>query len=262
MIKKVVLLFFLAIFFIFDMSHAAEKTKKLKDGSELVYIASGSFQMGSDKHDYISPAHKVQIDAFYIGRYEVTNAQYKRYCDKTKRKYPLNPVWDSDYFLGKPDYPVINVNWKDAAAYVKWAGGRLPTEAEWEYAARGDKTAYYYWEGEYYDEHISDYVNKNGMEGKDRWQYTSPAGSFPPNPFGLYDMLGNVWEWVADWYDRDYYKKSPEKNPKGPKSGDTRLMKGGGWKDTPQEYTYAEKNMWEPSTISDYVGFRIAASAK
>lgn len=261
MIKKVVLLSFLAMFLIFDMSPAAEKTKKLKDGSELVFIPGGDFQMGTDLVNYAAPRHEVQVDSFYLGRYVVTNAQYKKFCDQTKKEYPENPNWDfdSNYFLNKPDYPVINVSWNDAAAYAKWAGGRLPTEAEWEYAAAGGTTTRYYWG----DDYSSDYLNNSSVKGKDKWEYTSPVGSFPPNPFGLYDMLGNVWEWVADWHDKDYYKNSPRKNPKGPKTGHKRVSRGGAWDRTaPQGYPYAERYDLNPSQRAYNLGFRVAASTR
>lgn len=255
MIKKAVLLSFLVSFFIFDMSHAAEKTKKLKDGSELVFIPGGNFQMGGDAsyQSWMVPRHNEKVNAFYLGKYEVTNAQYKKFCDKTKRKYPPNPGWDRDYFLNKPDYPVINVSWKDAAAYAKWAGGRLPTEAEWEYAARGGTTTYYYWG----DEFSVDYINGGRMEGKDKWQYTSPVGSFQPNPFGLYDMLGNVWEWMTEVYTEP---ANPNPNPKAPK-GTLRVVKGDGWNGRPQE-SYALRDGEAPNDKIDHLGFRIAAGTR
>lgn len=256
------LLLILAFFLIADLTYAAEKTKKLKDGSELIFIKGANFKMGTDLASYAAPRHDVQVDSFYIAKYEVTNAQYKKFCDKTKRKYPENPNWafDSDYFLNKPDYPVINVSWSDAAAYAKWAGGRLPTEAEWEYAAAGGKTTKFYWG----DDFSSDYVNSLNEAGrKDKWEYTSPVGSFPPNPFGLYDMLGNVWEWVADWHDYNYYKHSPRKNPKGPKSGIEKISKGGGWMDRlPYDHAYAYRNQNSPDYKIRYLGFRIAANGK
>lgn len=260
MIKRVALLSFLAMFLIFDMSHAAEKTKKLKDGSELIFIPSGDFKMGGDAsyRNWMVPRHNEKVNAFYMGKYEVTNAQYKKFCDKTKRKYPPNPHWDRDYFLNKSDYPVINVSWKDAAAYAKWAGGRLPTEAEWEYAATGGKTTYYYWG----DEYSVDYMNgssmdRSGMEGKDKWQYTSPVGSFQPNPFGLYDILGNVWEWMVDVY---VEPANPNENYKGPK-GTLRVTKGGGWGGRLAE-GYALRDGEYPNDKNDHLGFRIVAGTR
>lgn len=252
MIKKAVLFSFLAMFFIFDMTHAAEKIKKLKDGSELVFIPGGSFQMGGDTKIWMVPRHNEKVNDFYLGKYEVTNAQYKRFCDKTKRKYPPNPDWDKGYFRDKPDYPVINVSWNDAAAYAKWAGGRLPTEAEWEYAAAGGTTTYYWGDDLPYD-----HANVIGIRGKDKWQYTSPVDSFPPNQVGLYDMLGNVWEWVSDWYEEP---ANPEESIKGAK-GTLRVLKGGGWRGNPTD-GYALRDGELPTWKGPYLGFRIAANAK
>lgn len=255
MIKKAVLLSLIAMFLIFDISHAAEKTKKLKDGSELVFIQGGNFQMGGDEYNWMLPRHIEKINAFYIGKYEVTNIQYKKFCDKTKRGYPPNPDWDKDYFLNKPDYPVINVSWKDVAAYAKWAGGRLLTEAEWEYSAVGGTVTPFYWGNEF----SSDYANGMGMKGKDKWQYTSPVGSFPPNPYGLYDMFGNVWEWVADVYTEP---ANPDPNPKGLK-GTVRVLKGDGWNGIPYNVGIAGR---DGESFTDwkapYIGFRIAVGTR
>lgn len=262
MIKKAVLLSFLAMLFILDTSHAAEKTKTLKDGSKLVYIPSGEFNMGSEELNYMKPVHKVKLKAFYLQTHPVTNAQYKKFCDAVKKEYPPKPDWDLNYFLDKPDYPVVNVNWYDAGAYAKWAGGRLPTEAEWEFAASGGVTTKYYWG----DDFSSDYVNgmdNIGMDntGKDKWIHTSPVGSFPPNQFGLYDMLGNVMNWVADYYSEDYFSNSPEKDPKGPQKGTYRMLKGQGWNGRPT-HGHADRYRQPPTHQKYYFGFRIAASAK
>lgn len=255
MIRKLVLLFSIFLF-IAGTGYAVEKIKKLKGDVELIYIDASEFQMGTDKdrYDYRKPAHKVKINAFYMGKYEVTNAQYKKFCDATKRKYPENPPWDTNYFLEKSNYPVINVTWMDADAYAKWAGGRLPTEAEWEYAARGGTTTVFYWG----DDFLPGYLN---YFGDDPWDHNSPVGSYPPNPFGLYDMLGNVWEWVADWYSGDYYKKSPMANPKGPKTGTLRVLKGDGHQAHRNEGP-AERYGQAPSSKNFDRGFRIAANAK
>lgn len=255
MVKKGVLLFFIVVFLIFDMSHAAEKTKKLKEGSELIFIPGGNFQMGGDAAtwNWMVPRHDKNVKAFYLGKYEVTNAQYKKFCDRAKRIYPPNPEWDKDYFLSKPDYPVIGVSWKEAAAYAKWVGGRLPTEAEWEYAAAGGKATFYYWG----DEFSADYINGMDNTGKDKWQFTSPVGSFQPNPFGLYDMLGNVWEWMADVY---VEPANPNQNYKAPK-GTLRVVKGDGWNGRPT-HSYAYRDGEAPNDKIHHLGFRIAADAK
>lgn len=256
MVRKMVAVLALLLLQHVDV-YSAEQTIKLKDGSELVYVKTGEFQMGSEDRPHGKPVHKVKLKAFYISKYKVTTVQYKKFCDATKRKYPKSPSWDNNYFLGKPDYPVVNVSWSDAAAYAKWIGGRLPTEAEWEYSARAGTNTYYYW-----GEDIShEYLNYLGVEGRDQWQYASPVGSFPPNPFGLYDMLGNVWEWVSDWHSDDYFAKGPKENPQGPKKGANRIKKGGGDFGGGTNHGPGERDWKIPSTKSENIGFRIVKSA-
>lgn len=254
---NIVILF---IFFLLSQTgsaYSAEKSITLNGGVELVYIPDGEFVMGGNRRDHYAPPHDAKVKSFYIGKYEVTNAQYKKFCDAKKKKYPENPNWDDNYFLGKPDYPVLYVTWRDAFDYAKWAGGRLPTEAEWEHACKAGTTMLFYWG----DDLSHDYLNYRGTEGVDQWENTSPVGSFPPNPFGLHDMLGNVWEWVNDWYSEDYYKKSPKDNPKGPKTGDARVLKGSDWYDDHNEGC-ADRDYRNPSQTKDFRGFRIAKDAK
>ena len=192
----------------------------------MVLIPEGWFLMGSPEGEGDSdehPQHKVWVDAFWIDRCEVTNAQYEKFMKATGHRAPR--YWDNDSF-NKPDYPVVGVSWDDAVAYCNWAGKRLPTEVEWEKAARGGLVGKDYPWG---DNISHDNANYDGTGGRDRWDNTSPVGSFPPNGYGLYDMAGNVYEWCADWYDEDYYRSSPERNPKGPNTGDRRLLRGGSW---------------------------------
>lgn len=255
--SKRTLSLFLLLFIMNGLAHAAEKTITMKDGPQLILIAAGEFDMGDEDMPYAKPIHKIKLKAFYMGKYEVTNAQYKKFCDATKKKYPENPSWDTEYFLGKPEYPVISVSWSDAAAYAKWAGGRLPTEAEWEYAARGGANTIYYWGNEFSNDHI----NSMGAEGRDQWEYASPVGSFSPNQFGLYDMIGNVWEWVADWHKEDYFSKSPVDNPKGPAKGTERIVKGDGFKGGGR-HGVAYRDWEAPSGKRDDRGFRIAVDVK
>lgn len=257
MCKRIMVLIGLAILF-FGTAHG-EEAIKLQDGSELVYIPAGVFGMGGNEQPYMKPVHKVKLKAFYAGRYEVTNGQYKKFCDATKRQYPKNHSGDSTAFLDKVNHPVVNISWNDAAAYAKWAGGRLLTEAEWEYAARGGTTSYYYW-----GEDLSrNQLNYRGMDEKmaDRWEDTAPVGSFPPNQFGLYDMLGNVWEWVADRYGKDYYSKSAKENPVGPREGRYRIIKGGGWGDGGNDGP-VERDWRAPYEKNEARGFRIGMKAK
>jgi len=219
-------LMLIAIFLILNTTGMFQKTlsqKIGKDGAPMVQIPAGEFQMGSNGYDEEKPIHTVYLDAFYIDIYEVTNAQYKKFMKATKHGKP--EYW-KDRKFNKPDYPVVGVSWEDAKAYAEWAGERLPTEAEWEKAGRGGLVGKYYPWG---DNQTHDDANYSGTDGKDKWENTSPVGSFAPNGYGLYDMAGNVWEWCADWFSSNYYANSPKSNPKGPNSGSERVCRGGSW---------------------------------
>jgi formylglycine-generating enzyme required for sulfatase activity len=223
-----------------------------EDGAPMVLIPAGEFQMGSnDGEGNQKPIHTVYLDAFYIDKYEVTNAQYKKFMDATGYKAPES--WnDSNY--NAPNQPVIGVSWDDAKAYADWAGERLPTEAEWEKAARGGLVGKRYPWG---DNITHDNANYDGTGGKDIWEFTSPVGSFAPNGYGLYDMAGNVWEWCADWYDSNYYASSPKSNPTGPNSGLSRVLRGGSWYDgngLTLRTAYRDYN--DPTTTDYGLGFR------
>jgi len=172
------------------------------------------------------PVHKVYLDEYYIDKFEVTVSQFREFCRETNHKMPKQPVWNKD------DHPVVNVSWQDAAAYAKWARASLPTEAQWEKAARGTDGRRYPWGNERPNEGGRYRCNYRPRHGKgDGYGYTAPVGSFPTgaSPYGCMDMAGNVWEWCADWYDGDYYSKSPSRNPTGPPSGNERVLRGGSW---------------------------------
>lgn len=217
-------------------SSGYEEYKHEKTGIVLIKIPAGTFTMGSnDGESDEKPVHTVYLDKYYIGKYEITNAQYKKFYDATGRGYPLDPGFTgmSNYFTNYSDYPVVNVSWEDAKAFCDWAGLRLLTEAEWEKAARGTDARKYPWGNEEPD--AGGYYRANwevGNNGKaDGYQFTSPVGTYERgvSPYGCYDMAGNVWEWCADWYDKNYYGRSANNNPKGPESGTLHVLRGGSW---------------------------------
>ena len=203
-----------------------------KDGSKMLRIPSGSFEMGDQFNDgpiYEKPVHTVEISSFYIDVYEITNAQYDKFIKETTYNEPV--FWGDPDFNG-PDQPVVGVTWYDAMNYAIWAGKRLPTEAEWAYAVRGGQTNKKFpWgngepnipdvDGNYI---TSQYVGINGSA--DGYRYTSPVGSFPPNGYGLYDLAGNAREWCLDEYDDFYFLKISQKNSplKNPLSGHNHLI--------------------------------------
>ena len=198
------------------------------------YIPAGTFQMGSDSGDSDEqPVHSVALDAFWMDQTEVTNAQYAL-CVEAGACYPPDHTGSysrSSYFYDAAyaNYPVIYINdWSQAVAYCTWAGRELPTEAQWEYAARGGLAGALYPWG--YESPVCTLGAENGAQFSSCMPYdTILIGSFSPNGFGLFDMAGNVWEWVADWYDDTYYSISPAENPTGPASGDYHVLRGSSW---------------------------------
>jgi formylglycine-generating enzyme required for sulfatase activity len=230
----------------------------------MVFIPGGTFRMGSKFNKDEKPKHNVTIDGFYLDKYEVTVKEYRAFCKATRRRMPKQPYWNNE------THPVVNVNWADANAYAKWKGKRLPTEAEWEYAARvGNRRFYYAWGnvkparrrgGNIADESIlAEKRNWKIWKGyNDGFVYTSPVGSFNPNQFGLYDMTGNVCEWCADWYQADYYKNSPQINPKGPKKGTHKVLRSGAWNMGPRKVLTTKRFYFRPDVVLNYIGFRCA----
>jgi iron(II)-dependent oxidoreductase len=224
---------------------------------EMVLIPTGSFIMGKNTPNPTDwqPEHQVSIDAFYLDKYEVTNREYYEFCQKTKN--PLPEFWGSSQFkcsLDYPDYPVVGINYSDAEKYAKWAGKRLPTEAEWEYASRaGSQNRSFPW-GDQIDSSLANYGKK--------YKSTMKVGSFKPNAFGLFDMSGNVWEWTSDNYSDDYYMSSPSQNPKGPASGRFKVIRGGSWHSGAMCVQTYYRNGLSASWIDFAVGFRCAKDIK
>jgi len=225
------------------------------DGAIMVRIPAGSFTMGtplgvgeSDE----DPQHTIYLDEYYVDKYEVTNRQYRQFCEETQHEQPKDPGFAGlpDYFVECPDYPVVNVTWNDAVAYCEWAGKRLPTEAEWEKAARGSDVRKYPWGSEEPDATRANFTGQNGR--------TTKVGSYPEgaSPCGVLDMAGNVWEWCSDRYDRGYYAHSQRDNPAGSESGSLRVTRGGSWDCTPNYLRCAYRLGCDPSVRNNALGFR------
>lgn len=203
----------------------------------MVWIPPGWFTMGSSQAGATAPEHQVYLDGYYIDIYEVTNAQFRAYCDSTGYPYLPPPDFEDDsliidYFINYPDYPLVGVRWSEACAYCEWLGKRLPTEAEWERAAKGNEdNRLWPWGNTFYQE-ISGTIYHANIQGEaDGWLYTSPVGSYPTgiSPTGCYDMAGNVNDHCWDWYADDYYSMSPDSNPQGPETGTAHVRRGGAW---------------------------------
>ncbi len=192
-----------------------------RDGLKYVYIPPGTFMMGcspadSECSDDEKPAHQVTITkGFWMGQTEVTVGAYKRFASATGGSMPAAPSFNRDW--GNEQMPMVEVTWDEAQTYCRWAGGRLPTEAEWEYAARASSTEARY-----------GLLDDTAWYGNNSGHGTHDVAQKRPNSWGLFDMLGNVWEWVDDWY-KNYYGSSPATDPGGPSSGSVRVMRGGSW---------------------------------
>lgn len=200
---------------------------------------------------YEKPAHEVEISEFYIGKYPVTIKEYNRYCSDTK-----------SYMIPGYEYnPITNVSWEDANDYCDWLSDqtnkhyRLPTEAEWECAC-GASNPFNFWFGNKAKK-LSEYAWYVAEENLDEPQ-PHPVGQKRPNPWGLYDMYGNVFEWVGDWWDSDYYQVSPNKDPQGPEDGLSKVIRGGCVMSLDFECTTQHRAFWDKNKISNYIGFRVA----
>jgi len=235
------------------------KTKIGDEGREMVQIPEGPFTMGSQDGDPDEvPEHQVFLKGFYVDRKEVTQEEYVRFAKMTKRPMPRIEVFEDDQSkLLKPEFAAMSVSWDDAVAYCRWAGKRLPTEAEWEKAGRGEGRRKYPW-GEKFVSHAA---NVDGSE--DGYKYLAPPGSFDTgrSPYGLYDMTGNVAEWVADTYDEQYYKKSPYRDPKGPEMGDLKVVRGGSWRETEHNARLSKRFAAKRWRTDITIGIRCASDA-
>jgi len=256
-----------------------------KDSMKMVPIPAGTFMMGDETGDLNGteswlkiPQHEVYVDAFYMDEHEVTNEQYCKFLNSISVKDDGDSWLDSSgngliYYdwaycyiekngsnfkpkAGYENHPVVSVYWNGANEYAKWVGGRLPTEAEWERAARGGVDGRKYPNGNTISH---DDANYKGTGGRDKWASTSPVKSFAPNDYGLYDMAGNVYEWCSDIWDEDYYSKSPKNNPTGPSSGNRYVIRGGSWYDDSSRVRSGFRLIYDLN-CNYGIGFRVVAS--
>ena len=297
--RRQILVLFLMIIFAAAFSACGGSAPKVPENitipDGMVFIKGGSFQMGDDNGtSFESPAHTVELDSFLVDEHEVTVAEFAKFVEATgyrteAEKYGWSGVFDFDSgewrrvdgadwrhpegknSLAKDNEPVCQISWNDAAAYAKWAGKRLPTEAEFEYAARGGLVGKKYawgdelkpggkfpanwWQGSFPD--------KNTVE--DGFLSRAPVKSFAPNGYGLYDMTGNVWEWTSDWFDENYYSVSMKKNPKGASSGTEKSIRGGSFlcaENFCSNYRVAGRSRSAPDSGLNNLGFRCSKDVK
>lgn len=257
------------------------------DRMTMVYVPGGQFEMGSNEEilcPYASPAHIVSLDAFWIDQVEVTNSMFTFFLNEQGNQTQNGITWfepgaghqgvvygyiaenEGNFFTreGYERYPVIEVSWYGAAAYCSWIGGRLPTEAEWEYAARGPNANQYPW-GNSFNGEVVNYCDGYCQESwrddsyKDGAMLWTAVGNYPEGASwcGAFDLAGNVWEWVNDWWSDDYYAYSPIDNPEGPLDGTLRIARGGSWYDEWWRMSSSCRKGLQPSSARmHWVGFR------
>ena len=263
-----------------------------QDGMVLVYIPASTFTMGSfnldkDARSDEKPAHTVYLDAFWIDLTEVTNAMFAKFVAAMNFKTDAEKggwgfTWTGSTWVqvngadwrhpfglgsdirGMEQPPVVQVSWNDARAYCDWAGGRLPSEAQWEKAARGPDGRMYPWGNQPLAGNLLNFADRNlnvdwaDKSINDGYEFIAPVGSYPAGAsyYGVLDMAGNVWEWVADWYDETYYAKSPDANPTGPLSGEYRVLRGGSWRNLASNVRVAIRSGNLPEFRLVTLGFR------
>lgn len=244
----------------------AERLATMDVPGGMVQVPAGPFLMGSDpQKDRAAgpqefPQRRVHLDAFWIDRYEISNVDYLLFVLGTGAEWPQ--FWRENPFSEKiAQHPVINVSWHEADAYCRWAGKRLPTEAEWEKAARGEHGSIFPWGDEpagWIKSNIAHPGSKRGFK-------------YPPlanvsrydkgvSPYGVYQLAGNVSEWVADWFDPQYYRRGIDANPQGPETGELKVFRGGSWNEDPEVARSAGRNAGLPDRKSYLTGFRCAKS--
>lgn len=258
----------IGIFLLFDATVSQAQLDRLKKSKSLltsppvetpmVEIPAGEFTMGSDGTQALEderPSHRVWIDAFLIDLHEVTTAQYAPFLAADKRAAPW--LWETVDLGQHGNRPVIGVDWRDAQAFCAWSGKRLPTEAEWEKAARGTDGRHFPWGNQ---EPTSELANFALGARFSYNQVLFPVRSHEAgrSPYGLYHMAGNAYEWVQDWYATNYYETSLERNPPGPSQGQFKVLRGGSWSDLPKYLLTYGRFKLPPETKNSYTGFRCA----
>ncbi len=215
--------------------------------------------MGSNEYGNEKPLHRVHLDAFYMDKYEVTASRYARFLEATGREQPFG--WKEVNLSSQGDRPVTGVDWHDANDYCRWVGKRLPSEAEWEKSARGTDGRKYPWGNE---EPTDRHANSNKCCNWKGYGTLTAVGSLEAggSPYGIYDLAGNVWEWVADWYDKSYYQRSPDRNPEGPSEGVMKVIRGGAWDSTALFLRSTFRLSYDPPHKHFNFGFRCAGPAE
>lgn len=272
-------------------SQTIKEKANARDGATAIFIEGGEFEMGSDAEELRltwerlgwdlaeleftkseQPKHRVKVDGFWIYRDLVSVSQYRSFCQATGSAMPNEPSYG-----WKDDNPIVNVSWDDAEAFCKWAGCRLPYEAEWEYAARGrntgldgSKRTIFVWGDNVPDARVANLADETFLKSgyydspnfqifrsyKDGHATASPVNAFAPNNVGLRDMAGNVLEWCEDWFDPNYYSVSPAENPQGPSTGTKRVLRGGAFDTIPTITRIARRLSNTPNIRHEEKGFR------
>jgi formylglycine-generating enzyme required for sulfatase activity len=302
--KKLVLytlLFTLSLTFFFALPGLAKEDKS-NLYPEMAYIPAGYVEMGSNDEeidramemfkdaegvepvrnwfDDEVPKHKIWVNDFYLDKYEVTNREYMKFVNAggyvksifwskdgqewlSEKKIRIPECFD-DFRFNDPDHPVVCISWYEASAYAKWAGKRLPTESEWERAARGDSNSIFPWgdNTSVKDGYRANYHPGGENQNKDGYRFTAPVQAFSNgvSPLGIFQMAGNVWEWCEDWYGEDYYAKSPAKNPAGPRNGTEKIVRGGSWLNSIISIRSSYRSYVDPKLRYSHIGLRCARS--